>query len=695
MQRTQMDGDLKIDTVRSCAEMLVSSIPRIFHSVWLSREPVPALLGVGESSFSNLHPEFEIKRWSQDDVVSETSTFLCEALRHKKWAFATDYIRLKALYEFGGVYADGDVVFRNRLDEFMSYNCVLTWESYFALGPHFMMARPRHPLIKRFLDLYNSRRMVHDEFLDCTPMPVLLTWLLVTESSLVLNGERQLLPHNTLVEEENVFTSNYRDGKNICEHLYYGGWLPNNISYRHQLNCIYARHNRPFRKHLHHRILKALPENPQWMYHYFRNAGRSFPVLHERHLPKWFRVVQRLPLLSLPLSRTTVLSVTKNVNPLVAVSRWHKARLEVATIYDSGKVHPSEFYGSETKAPAVIKRADHLVSVVVPIYNTEKYLVRCLQSIRSQSYKHLDVILVDDGSTDGSSAIAQEACGVDDRFRYFTKENGGLGDARNFSIPYLRGDLVVFVDSDDFLSSQYVEAMEGKFKEGHDLAICDFALCLSDGRIQQHRELSRFWGETDPILHALVSEAECYAWNKMYSVDVFRNDRLARYGRGWFEDFALTPALIASSRNIAFVPGCLYNYVQRRDSILSQSRNSAEKNIEIFSAYKLLQNHRNKFTDLHWKEYHDWCVPKHLFYWRISAIHKDPIHSRRVSIANEFARSLNEALPDWHRLPYVNKFIEGDGRRLGKIQRRALVDCYRKGDVTAYSVMKDIWEYGF
>lgn len=91
------------------------------------------------------------------------------------------------------------------------------------------------------------------------------------------------------------------------------------------------------------------------------------------------------------------------------------------------------------------------ISIIVPIYNVEKYIFKCLESIVNQSFTDFEVILVDDGSTDNSSIICNKFVTEDSRFKYFYKNNGGLSDARNYGLNYAKGKYVVFIDSDDFI----------------------------------------------------------------------------------------------------------------------------------------------------------------------------------------------------------------------------------------------------
>lgn len=100
-----------------------------------------------------------------------------------------------------------------------------------------------------------------------------------------------------------------------------------------------------------------------------------------------------------------------------------------------------------------------LISIIIPIYNVEKYLRRCVDSILCQSYHNLEIWLVDDGSPDGCPAICDEYAGKDKRVKVIHKKNGGLSDARNVAIDVATGEYICFVDSDDYVASTYVETL--------------------------------------------------------------------------------------------------------------------------------------------------------------------------------------------------------------------------------------------
>ena len=117
------------------------------------------------------------------------------------------------------------------------------------------------------------------------------------------------------------------------------------------------------------------------------------------------------------------------------------------------------------------------VSVIVPVFNVEKYLRQCLDSILQQTYQNLEIIIINDGSTDGSDAICREYAGKDSRISYFAKENTGISDTRNVGIRQATGEYVTFVDSDDWVEHTYVEELHDKLKAyDADIAITNYYL---------------------------------------------------------------------------------------------------------------------------------------------------------------------------------------------------------------------------
>ena len=126
------------------------------------------------------------------------------------------------------------------------------------------------------------------------------------------------------------------------------------------------------------------------------------------------------------------------------------------------------YYGAVIKDKA-------LVSIIIPVFNTERYLDKCIQSITCQSYEKLEILLINDGSTDGSALICQKWSRRDTRIRYIEKEHSGLGATRNFGIKKALGEYIMFLDSDDWAESCFVEHMYRSITEHNaDMAFCDY-----------------------------------------------------------------------------------------------------------------------------------------------------------------------------------------------------------------------------
>ena len=204
-----------------------------------------------------------------------------------------------------------------------------------------------------------------------------------------------------------------------------------------------------------------------------------------------------------------------------------------------------------------------LVSVVVPVYNIKDYIEKCLKSIVSQSYDNLEIVVVDDGSTDGSGKLCDEFAKKDKRVRVFHKKNGGLSDARNFGIKKSQGEIVALVDGDDYVDADYIKAMyEVMVKDDSDMVVCGF-----DNNIPSSFVVS---GE-DATKKLLVEQEniEIVAWNKLYKKELFEKGIEYPVGEK-HEDALTTYKLFAEVKKVSYVSKSLYHYVKREDSIMGQ-----------------------------------------------------------------------------------------------------------------------------
>ena len=219
-----------------------------------------------------------------------------------------------------------------------------------------------------------------------------------------------------------------------------------------------------------------------------------------------------------------------------------------------------------------------MVSIVVPVYNTENSLARCLESIARQAYKDFECIVVDDGSNDKSLFIAREYESKDSRFRIFHKENGGVSSARNYGIERVRGEYLYFVDSDDELYEDALYVLLDQMKDGVDLVFGGFVRCDDDGKMLYSTEGKVPFTTTVKGAMDLVAYPTKYyhtlgmTWQNLFKKDIILKNNL-RYGEehGNVEDLAfLVSYLCVCQSNVAFTTQPIYKYYcQQSDSIMN------------------------------------------------------------------------------------------------------------------------------
>ena len=217
-----------------------------------------------------------------------------------------------------------------------------------------------------------------------------------------------------------------------------------------------------------------------------------------------------------------------------------------------------------------------LISVIVSIYNVQAYVEKSVQSIQKQTYKNLEIILVDDGSTDNSGKICDEFAGKDARIKVIHKANGGLSSARNEGIKVASGEYIAFVDGDDWIDeSMYEDMLCAILSSEADLAICNYKeVSKNSVRDTSTDKITVFEGKE--VLKVFIEEDEVYqiqnaAWNKLYKRSLMGQ---LRFPEGkLFEDIVYTTKLLAGSKRAVYVNKAYYNYIfDRSDSIMNSKK---------------------------------------------------------------------------------------------------------------------------
>lgn len=228
-----------------------------------------------------------------------------------------------------------------------------------------------------------------------------------------------------------------------------------------------------------------------------------------------------------------------------------------------------------------------LISVIVPVYKVEKYLDKCVQSIIGQTYRNLEIWLVDDGSTDKCPLMCDAYAQMDSRIKVIHKTNGGLSDARNVAINVATGDYILFVDSDDYIEQNHVATLyEGLVKNNADIAI-NTACFFFENEIPTPAHSERKCLSTGRLAVKSMFYQELYdttAWGKLYKRTLFESG--IRYPKGLlFEDLPTTYRLLLNADRVYFEDIQSYFYLMRNDSI----EGSAISEEKIYSAKCIIE----------------------------------------------------------------------------------------------------------
>lgn len=219
---------------------------------------------------------------------------------------------------------------------------------------------------------------------------------------------------------------------------------------------------------------------------------------------------------------------------------------------------------------------NELVSIIVPVYNVADYVGECLNSIKSQTYNNIEVIVVNDGSTDTSLNTCNKVAVNDNRFHVYTKKNGGLSDARNFGIKKASGTLITFIDSDDYVDPEYVQCLvETLETTNSDISCCGYR------RVDDDKNCLKISLTTTTITSLNKKEAMCelinerkiktQAWAKIYKRYIFDNLEFP-YGK-YHEDMYIMHLAVGNAQYVGVSPKVLYNYRYNNSSITGSAFN--------------------------------------------------------------------------------------------------------------------------
>lgn len=225
------------------------------------------------------------------------------------------------------------------------------------------------------------------------------------------------------------------------------------------------------------------------------------------------------------------------------------------------------------------------LSIIVPVYKVEPYIHKCVDSILNQSFTDFELILVDDGSPDNCGKICDEYAQKDERVKVIHKKNGGLSDARNAGIDAAQGEIIGFIDSDDYIESNMYEELIKCLDENECDIVSGDTYVERDGNKRfkgRYQENHIFNGE-QAICEILKVHMDNSAWNKVYKRSVIGD---IRYPKGRiYEDVATTYKFVANAKRVAYICKPYYHYIKRKGSIVASGFNSKSR-YDCFLGYR-------------------------------------------------------------------------------------------------------------
>lgn len=231
----------------------------------------------------------------------------------------------------------------------------------------------------------------------------------------------------------------------------------------------------------------------------------------------------------------------------------------------------------------------HKFSLIIPAYNVEKYIKKCLDSVLNQTYNNYEIIIINDGSTDNTSKIL-ESYKSNKKIKIINQENKGLSNARNTGVSNAKGDYILFIDSDDFIEKKLLEILNKTIKD-EDLVRFQIRILDETNKIiKEYKEetfnnLNGIEAFNKLSKYNLVELAVCYAYKK----DTFLKNNYKFEEKTYHEDFGLIPYIIVSSKKVTSINYIGYNYLQRKNSIM----NNTDYEKEIKKSNDVLKHYKN------------------------------------------------------------------------------------------------------
>lgn len=284
-----------------------------------------------------------------------------------------------------------------------------------------------------------------------------------------------------------------------------------------------------------------------------------------------------------------------------------------------------------------------LVSLVVPCYNVSEFIENCIDSIKNQTYKNIEVLMIDDGSKDNTGKIIKEKIKDDNRFKYYKKKNGGLSDARNYGLKYIKGKYVCFIDSDDWIDKNYVKRLYEEIEKGkYDVVICNYISKYVDK--EECSNITKFHIDNFILPNA---------WNKIYKREIFDNLQFP-VGK-WYEDLGTFPIIKMKYTKYKIIKDCLYYYRQNSNSIM----NTIDERIyDIYYDIDRIESYAKE--NGYYQKYYDNLVMMNIYHVLIGTIYrKSSAKDFKIKDIKNIKKYVIKKYPNWYKLKGRRNFSKG------------------------------------
>lgn len=304
------------------------------------------------------------------------------------------------------------------------------------------------------------------------------------------------------------------------------------------------------------------------------------------------------------------------------------------------------------------------VSIIVPVYNVERYVRRCLNKLIDQTLKEIEIIVVDDGSTDNSAQIVKEYAKKDNRIKYYRKENGGLSDARNYGLKQATAPYIAFLDSDDYVDVTMYEKMYKKAKKDEsDMVECNFIWKYPRHKHKNKKDIGKKYSNQSKMLE----RARVVAWNKLYKRELIEKTKV-QFPKGLiYEDIEFFYKLVPYIHTVSFIKEPLVYYVQRKKSIINTQ---TTRNRDIFKVFdNVVKYYQEKNFYYKYQEELEYSCARILLCSSFKRIAKMKEKELRTELLNETWIYLNEKFPQWKQNKILNTNLNNKKRYMLSVNR--------------------------